>query len=80
VPKEKVAEIAADSMTSYSRLQIDALSRKTQDHTDSVLPRVVFGHESIKGPARQISFFVVLPEHRFESSVAKQLQKPGALV
>jgi hypothetical protein len=73
VTKEKVAEIAADFMTTFYHIEIGALA--TQEFRITPVPfwLVSFSDQSIKGPARQMYFVVVLPNGKIvEPSVSKQ--------
>jgi hypothetical protein len=74
VSKEKVAEIAANFMTTFYHIQIGAL--ETQEFRTTPVPfwLVSFSDESIKGPARQMYFVVVLPNGKIvEPGVARRL-------
>jgi hypothetical protein len=74
VAKEKVAEIAADFMTVFYHIQIGAL--ETQEFRTTPVPfwLVSFSYESIKGPARQMYFVVVLPNGKIvEPRVTRRL-------
>jgi hypothetical protein len=71
--KEKVAEIAADFMTTFYHIQIGAL--ETQELRTTPVPFwLVSFSEVIQGPAKQMYFVVVLPNGTIvEPSVARQL-------
>jgi hypothetical protein len=73
VTKEKVAEIAADSMTSFYGVQVGAL--ETQEFRTTPVPFwLVCFSDTIKGPLRQMFFVVVLPDGKVvEPSVSKRL-------
>ena len=73
VTKEKVAEIAADSMTSFYGVQVGAL--ETQEFRTTPVPFwLVCFSDTIKGPMRQMFFVVVLPDGKVvEPSVSKRL-------
>jgi hypothetical protein len=59
--KEKVAEIAADFMTTFYRVQVGAL--ETQEFsTQPVQFWLVCSSDTIKGPMRQMFFVVLLPD------------------
>jgi hypothetical protein len=59
--KEKVAEIAADFMTTFYHIQIGAL--ETQEfRTTPVSFWLVSFSDTIKGPMRQMFFVVLLPD------------------
>jgi hypothetical protein len=60
VAKEKVAEIAADFMTTFYHIQIGAL--ETQEFRTAPVPFwLVSFSEAIQGPAKQLFFVVLLP-------------------
>jgi hypothetical protein len=71
--KGKVAEIAADFMTTFYHIQIGAL--ETQEFRTMPVPFwLVSFSEAIQGPAKQMYFVVVLPDGRVvEPSVSKRL-------
>jgi hypothetical protein len=71
--KEKVAEIAADFMTTFYHIQIGAL--ETQELRTTPIPFwLVSFSEAIQGPAKQLFFVVVLPNGTVvEPSVSKRL-------
>jgi hypothetical protein len=74
VTKEKAAEIAADFMTTFYHIQIGA--PETQEFRTTPVPfwLVSFSYESIKGPARQMYFVVVLPNGKIvEPRVTRRL-------
>jgi hypothetical protein len=73
VPKEKVAEIAADFMTTFYHIQIGAL--ETQEFRTTPVPFwLVAFSEAIQGPAKQLFFVVILPNGTVvEPSVSKRL-------
>ena len=74
VIKEKVAEIAANFMTTFYHIQIGAL--ETQEFRTTPVPfwLVSFSDESIKGPARERYFVAVLPDGTIvEPRVARRL-------
>jgi hypothetical protein len=73
VPKEKVAEIAADFMTTFYHIQIGAL--ETQElRASPVQFWLVCFSDTVTGPLRQLFFVVVLPDGTVvEPSVAKRL-------
>jgi hypothetical protein len=59
ITKEKVAEIAADFMTTFYHVQIGAL--ETQEFRTSPVPFwLVCFSDTIKGPLRQMSYVVSL--------------------
>jgi hypothetical protein len=68
-----VAEIAADSMTSFYGVQVGAL--ETQEFRTTPVPFwLVCFSDTIKGPLRQMFFVVVLPDGKVvEPSVSKRL-------
>ena len=70
--KEKVAEIAADFMTTFYHIQIGAL--ETQEFRTTPLPFwLVCFSDTVKGPLRQMFFVVVLPDGKVvEPSVSKR--------
>ena len=73
VTKEKVAEIAADSMTSFYGVQVGALENQEFRTTPVPFWLVCFS-DTIKGPLRQMFFVVVLPDGKVvEPSVSKRL-------
>jgi hypothetical protein len=66
VAKEKVAEVSANFMTTFYHIQIRALETGGISHNAR--------DESIKGPAREMYFVVVLPNGKFvEPRVARRL-------
>lgn len=73
VAKEKVAEIAADFMTTFYHIQIGAL--ETQEFRTTPVPFwLVSFSEAVQGPAKQMYFVVVLPNGTVvEPSVSKRL-------
>jgi hypothetical protein len=73
VPKEKVAEIAVEFMSSFYHLQIGAL--ETQELRTNPVPFwLVCFSDTVTGPLRQLWFAVVLPDGTVvEPSVAKRL-------
>jgi hypothetical protein len=73
VTEKKVAEIAADFMTSYYGIQVGAL--ETQEFRTTPLPFwLVCFSDTVKGPLRQMFFVVVLPDGKVvEPSVSKRL-------
>ena len=73
VSKEKVAEIAAEFMTSFYHIQIGA--RETQEFRTTPDPFwLVSFSEASQGPAKQMYFVVVLPNGTIvEPSVVRQL-------
>jgi hypothetical protein len=73
VTKEKVAEIAADFMTTFYHVQIGA--PETQEFRTSPVPFwLVCFSDTVKGPLRQMFFVVLLPDGRVvEPSVEKRL-------
>jgi hypothetical protein len=74
VAKEKVAEIAANFMTTFYHIQIGALETQEFRTTPISFWLVSFSDESIKGPARQTYFVVVLPNGAIvEPRVARRL-------
>jgi hypothetical protein len=61
VTKEKVAEIAADFMTTFYHVQVGAL--ETQEFRTTPVPFwLVSLSDTIKGPMRQMFFVVLLPD------------------
>jgi hypothetical protein len=61
VTKEKAAEIAADFMTTFYHVQVGAL--ETQEFRTTPVPFwLVCFSDTIKGPLRQMSFVVLLPD------------------
>ena len=73
VAKEKVAEIAADFMTTFYHIQIGALEMQ-EFRTTPVPFWLVSFSEAIQGPAKQLFFVVVLPNGTVvEPSVSKRL-------
>jgi hypothetical protein len=73
VTKEKVAEIAADFMTSFYGVQVGALRLRNfaprRSHSGSCASQT-----RSKGPLRQMFFVVVLPDGKVvEPSVSKRL-------
>jgi hypothetical protein len=73
VTEKKVAEIAADFMTSYYGIQVGAL--ETQEFRTTPIPFwLVCFSDTVKGPLRQMFFVVVLPDGKVvEPSVSKRL-------
>jgi hypothetical protein len=73
VTKEKVAEIAADFMTTFYHVQIGA--PETQEFRTSPVPFwLVCFSDTVKGPLRQMFFVVLLPDGTIvEPSVEKRL-------
>jgi hypothetical protein len=73
VNKEKVAEIAADTMTTFYGVQVGAL--ETQELRKDPIPFwLCCFSDTIKGPLRLLFFVVVLPDGRVvEPRVAKRL-------
>jgi hypothetical protein len=73
VTKERVAEIAADAMTSFYGIQVGAL--ETQELRTSPMPFWLLSFsDTVKGPLRQLFFVVVLPDGRVvEPKVEKRL-------
>jgi hypothetical protein len=71
--KEKVAEIAADFMTTFYGVQIGAL--ETQELRTTLIPFwFVCFSDTVRGPMRQLFFVVVLPDGTVvEPSVTKRL-------
>ena len=58
--KEKVAEIAADFMTTFYHIQIGAL--ETQEFRTTPVPFwLVSFSDTVQGPLHQLFFVVVLP-------------------
>jgi hypothetical protein len=58
--KERVAEIAADFMSTFYGVQVDAL--ETQEFRQQPTPfRLVSFSDTVKGPMHQLYFVVVLP-------------------
>jgi hypothetical protein len=72
ITKEKVAEIAADFMTTFYHIQIGAL--ESQEFRTTPVPFwLVCFSDSVKGPLHQIFFVVVLPNGTVvEPSVSKR--------
>src|ERR1700737_3334434 len=61
VTKEKVAEIAADFVTAFYRVQVGAL--ETQEFRTQPIPFwLVCFSDTVKGPMRQLFFVVLLPD------------------
>ena len=61
VTKEKVAEIAADFMTTYYGVQVGAL--ETQELRQQPIPFwLVCFSDTVKGSLRQLFFVIVLPD------------------
>jgi hypothetical protein len=61
VTKEKVAEIAADFMTTFYHVQVGGL--ETQEFRTTPVPFwLVCFSDTIKGPLRQMFFVVLLPD------------------
>jgi hypothetical protein len=58
--KEKVAEIAADVMTTFYHVNVGAL--ETQKFRTTPLPSGFAFSDTIKGPLRQLFFVVLLPD------------------
>jgi hypothetical protein len=73
VSKERVAEIAADFMTSFYGIQVGAL--ETQELRQQPIPFwLVSFSDTVKGALRQLYFVVVLPDGRVvEPLVTKRL-------
>src|SRR5580692_1921622 len=73
VTKEKVAEIAADFMTTFYHVQVGAL--ETQEFRTTPVPFwLVSLSDTIKGPMRQMFFVVLLPDGTVVvPSVAKRM-------
>jgi hypothetical protein len=73
VSEEKVAEIAADFMTTFYHVQIGTL--ETQEFRTQPVPFwLVCFSDATKGPLRQMYFVVVLPNGTVvEPSVSKRL-------
>jgi hypothetical protein len=71
--KEKVAEIAADFMTTFYGIQVGVL--ETQDLRPTPVPFwLICFSDTVTGPIRQLFFVVVLPDGTVvEPGVAKQL-------
>jgi hypothetical protein len=71
--KEKVAEIAADFMTSFYHVNIGV--PETQELRTSPLPFwLVCFSDTVTGPLKQLFFVVVLPDGKVvEPTVAKRL-------
>ena len=71
--KEKVAEIAADFMTTFYHIQIGAL--ETQEFRTTPVPFwLVSFSDTVKGPMHQMFFVVVLPNGKIvEPRVARRL-------
>jgi hypothetical protein len=61
ITKEKVAEIAADFMTTFYHVQVGAL--ETQEFRTTPVPFwLVCFSDTVKGPLRQMLFVVLLPD------------------
>jgi hypothetical protein len=74
VAKQKVAEISANFMTTFYHIQIGALETQEFRTTPVSFWLVSFSDESIKGPARQMYFVVVLPDGKIvEPRVERRL-------
>jgi hypothetical protein len=73
VTKEKVAEIAADFMTTFYHVQVGA--PETQEFRTTPVPFwLVCFSDTIKGPLRQLFFVVLLPDGTVVvPSVAKRM-------
>ena len=73
VTKEKVAEIAADFMTTFYHIQIGAL--ETQEFRTTPVPFwLVSFSDTVQGPLHQLFFVVVLPNGTIvEPRVARRL-------
>ena len=73
VTREKVAEIAADFMTTFYHVQVGAL--ETQEFRSAPIPFwLVCFSDTIRGPMRQMFFVVLLPDGTVvEPRVAKSL-------
>ena len=73
ITKEKVAEIAADFMTTFYHVQVGAL--ETQEFRTQPVPFwLICFSDTIKGPLRQLFFVVLLPDGTVVvPSVAKRL-------
>jgi hypothetical protein len=71
--KEKIAEIAANFMTTFYGVQIGSL--ETQELRTTQIPFwLVCFSDTVTGPLRQLFFFVVLPDGTVvEPSMAKRL-------
>jgi hypothetical protein len=71
VTKEKIAEIAADFMTSFYGVQVGAL--ETQELREQPIPFwLVSFSDTIKGALRQLYFVVVLPDGRIIEPLVKK--------
>jgi hypothetical protein len=63
VTKERIAEIAANFMTVFYRIQVGAL--ETQELRTAAIPYwLVAFSDTVKGPIHQLFFAVVLPDGR----------------
>jgi hypothetical protein len=73
VTKERVAEIAADFMTTFYGIQVGAL--ETQEFRQQPMPFwLVSFSDTVKGPMHQLYFVVVLPNGNVvEPRVEKRL-------
>jgi hypothetical protein len=73
ITREKAAEIAADFMTTFHRIQISAF--ESQEFRTQAFPYwLVCFSDSIKGPLRQMLFVALLPDGTVvEPRVAKRL-------
>jgi hypothetical protein len=61
ITKEKVAEVAADFMTTFYHVQVGGL--ETQEFRTTQVPFwLVSFSDTIKGPMRQMFFVVLLPD------------------
>ena len=61
ITKEKLAEIAADFMTTFYHVQVGAL--ETQEFRTQPVPYwLVCFSDTVKGPLRQMFFVVLLPD------------------
>jgi hypothetical protein len=61
ITKEKAAEIAADSMTTFYHVQVGAL--ETQEFRTAPIPFwLVCFSDTVKGPMREMYFVVLLPD------------------
>jgi hypothetical protein len=73
ITREKAAEIAADFMTTFHRIQISAFESQ-EFRTQAVPYWLVCFSDSIKGPLRQMLFVALLPDGTVvEPRVAKRL-------
>jgi hypothetical protein len=68
VTKERIAEIAANFMTVFYRIQVGAL--ETQELRTVPIPHwLVAFSDTVKGPIHQLFFAVVLPDGRGEGEI-----------